>query len=65
MLGMKLRKRNQLVIEKKIKRTMIKFDMKFILNQMSRGEVEEKKSKKDKKNKINNQIITKLDIINK
>jgi hypothetical protein len=61
---MKLRKRNQLVIEKKIKRTMIKFDMKFILNQMSRGEVEEKKSKKDKK-KINNQIITKLDIINK
>jgi hypothetical protein len=31
---------------------------------MSRGEVEEKKSKKDKK-KINNQIITKLDIINK
>jgi len=28
---------------------MIKFDMKFILNQMSRGEVEEKKSKKDKK----------------
>lgn len=49
MLGMKLRKRNQLVIEKKIKRTMIKFDMKFILNQMSRGEVEEKKSKKDKK----------------
>jgi hypothetical protein len=32
---------------------------------MSRGEVEEKKSKKDKKNKINNQIITKLDIINK
>jgi uncharacterized transporter YbjL len=43
---MKLRKRNQLVIGKKIKRIRIKFDMKFILNQMIRGEVEEKIKKR-------------------
>jgi hypothetical protein len=53
MPGMKLRKRYQLVIGKKIKRIETTFDMKFNLNQMIRGEVEEKKLKEDKKTNNN------------